>query len=71
MTTASITHRPIPLTAVAAAAVAVLAFAGVTVAQHDTGTTTHAPAVTSKIDLPNPDAQYQRPMHTGVQVGMP
>jgi hypothetical protein len=36
MTTASITHRPVPLATAAAAAVAVLAFGAVTL-QHDAG----------------------------------
>jgi hypothetical protein len=71
MTTASISHRPIAGTAVAAAFVAAIAFAGVSLAQHDSGSPAPASAPTSPVQLPNPDALYQRPLHTGVQVGMP
>lgn len=44
MTTASITHRPIPMATAAAASVAVLAFVGLTVAQNDAGTSPSAPS---------------------------
>jgi hypothetical protein len=70
MSTHSITHRPIPVAAAAAAFVAAIAFAGVTVSQHDTGSPT--PVINSaKWDTPNPDAKYQRPVHSGVQLGLP
>jgi hypothetical protein len=71
MTTASITHRPIPLTAAAALAVAALAVAGLTLGQHDRGTTSPAPAQTSQVAMPNPHAHYLRPVRSGVQFGMP
>jgi hypothetical protein len=71
MTTASISQRPIAGTAVATAFIAALAFAGVTVAQRDSGSSAQPTVHTAPVQLPNPDAQYQRPVHSGVQVGMP
>ena len=69
MSTASITHRPIPMAAVGAAAVAVLAFVGVTLVNSDTSAT--APSGSTSTGIPNPDASYLRPFHSGVQPGMP
>jgi hypothetical protein len=69
MSTASITHRPIPRATAAAIAVAALAFGAFLVAQnHDSGTQT-PPAPTQFV--PNPDAHYLRPFHSGVQPSWP
>lgn len=70
MSTASISQRPIPLTAAIAAFVAAVAFTGVVVSQHDSG----SPASVTPYQLPdglNTHAPYQRPMHSGLQPGMP
>jgi pectin methylesterase-like acyl-CoA thioesterase len=70
MSTHSITHHPIPTTVAAAAFVAAIAFAGVAVSRHDPGSP--APVTTSaQQDTVNAAARYQRPMHSGVQTGMP
>jgi len=66
MTTASITHRPIPMATAAAAAVAALAIVGLVVVQNETGS---AAGTTQQTQLQTPD--YHRPMHGGVQPGMP
>jgi hypothetical protein len=71
MSTASITHRPIAGTAVAAAFIAVLAFVGVSLAQHDSASPAPSSVVHNSTDGLNPDAHYQRPMHPGLQSGMP
>jgi hypothetical protein len=70
MSTASITHRPIPMAAAGAAVVAVLGFVGLTMVQNDTGSTSPPPP-SSQGQQVNPDAHYQRPMHSGMQVGQP
>jgi len=54
----------------AAVAVAALAVVGLTVVNHDTGSTAPLNQQTS-VEMPNPHAHYQRPLHSGVQPGMP
>jgi hypothetical protein len=71
MSTASLSQRPIPLTAAIAAFVAAVAFTGVVVSQHDSGSPASVTRSYQVPDLPNPDAPYQRPMHGGLQPGMP
>jgi hypothetical protein len=71
MTTASITHHPIPMAAAAAAAVAVLGVTGLVVLQDDTSTT--APAGTSHVTTTDQgNGKFHPPSGGGhVQLGLP
>ena len=69
MSTASITHRPIPLAAAVAAFVAAVAFTGVAVSQHDTNPS--APGTSFQNETNYPVYSIERPLHSGVQLGMP
>jgi hypothetical protein len=53
MTTASITHRPIPMATAGAAVVAVLAIGAVVAMHDDTSTTAPGGATTSHVTYPN------------------
>jgi hypothetical protein len=74
MSTASITHRPMAGTAVAAAFIAALAVAGVAAAQnHHSSPPPKSVGASATFQMPDLAAnmQYRRPDRPGVQVGMP
>jgi streptogramin lyase len=69
MSTASITHRPISVSAAAAAVVAAIALTGVAVSLHESGSS--APTTTQQGDVQYPVYSLERPWHSGTQPGMP